>query len=269
VLVTALGGKEPEKKLARRLKVVAKLAKGDVKAWKELVKAVKLAYRSVEKEQGGDMRGVEVLSFLSYEERREHRSRGSEFRGSSSRVLQVATGEWHDFQAMNQRVESECARGMGSAAVKQMYHILQEVVEARVSYNYNRNMALWRCAQLREKHVREGLLSFRDMYEVGLVGGGESGLTVADVRKVVEEVCRKQQKQGGGNQGQQGRGQQARGQGRMVREVTSWPNGEPLIAKNGATWMGSTCKACAEAGVWPGHHPSYCPNKDGSASGGQ
>ena len=269
-LALALNTQEAESKMSRKLQSLAHLNKG-VKQWNEWFDEVEKVYKRMRdtlREEGDS----ELACFLSRRERRElEEMRGGGGGFAPSRELELLTVEFWAYSAMHRVVTREHNRGQGESTVKIMGRVFRDIQDARIRFADVRNLALWKSAQILKKFVDNGCMRVGDMYEEGLLGVG--GVTLTQVKEAAgEAVQRALVKRAGGVGGGEGGGGHLRGSGArstgdgkggipelpLLREVEKYPNGEPILNRAGQAWKWHTCKACADAGRWPGHHPKQC-----------
>ena len=92
-------------------------------------------------------------------------------------------------------------------------------------------------------------------YEKGLLGGG-GGLTKLEVKRIAEETARKVAAEVVPPQA----GAPGAPPLPLLREVETYPDGSPIVGRDGGLWRSHTCAYCANSTPprWPGHHPKQC-----------
>jgi hypothetical protein len=273
VISEAVGQRlEPIDNLKRKVTFISKLQKGSVEVWRRVYQAFESVYKDFQNDQSGIVSTTGVSFFLTNSQKEEHTRRQLGWTGTTSRAMELATREFGDYAAMNRRVEELDKLGYGAQGVTMMYGFLKELQKARQEFYYSPSLAFWRCSMIREEAVRERMGGFEAMRSAGLVGvgggvlGSQAGL-MEQFRKVAEGVFKKARVGGAvSNNTTSNNSNNMHGAG-MLREVEAYPDGRAIITRAGAVWKGSTCRCCAEANRWPGHHPNECLNGGGAAGG--
>ena len=254
-LAMALNTEGAESKMSRRLVSLMRLGV-NLKSWKEWFAEVERVYKRMSKVIKGEGDN-ELMCFLTKRQRRNLEVEGDDD-FMASRELEVLTAEFWAYGAMHSTVQREASRGRGDEAVALMRKVFQDIQDARIRFADSRNLALWKTHQILNEFVDAGCLRIADMYEEGLLGaGGPPGA-----------LEKRGGKEGGGRSGSgdfSGRERRETGDGKgagpelpLCREVETYPDGRAILNRAGNPWRWHICKACAEAGRWPGHHPKQC-----------